>query len=388
MRTTSATGTRRFRSSTATAIATAPLPVPTSTTRTGSASSGAARRGEAAHRLGDDGLDEPLRLGPRDQRPSVDREGDPVELLDPADVGDRLAGQPPRQRVLEPCRRLRPDRRVGMGEDRRPVDADRERRAAARRRAGPSRSRSAAAARRRSRAAPRTWPRGRSDRRAAGRRSEPDRDGDVADLAQDLRGRRPAPAVEQQVDRRVADPEVRERAPCRASRAGSGGAAPARRRSACARRPSIVSRNRNDAPAAHACGEQATGYGTGIGGRSRSKPQNSSGRRNAGEVLGRLEHVADEPVRLVVEAVALQAGRDRATCRAARPSRCGSRSGCSRAGRRRTSGSPSPRTSPGPSSRSATSRARAGDTIPVQRHWPAFDPIASAWRFSPSRAIA
>ena len=66
----------------------------------------------------------------------------------------------------------------------------------------------------------------------------------------------------------------------------------------------------NVAPAAHACGEQATGYGTGIGAESRSKPQNSSGRRNVREVLGGLEDVADEPVRLVLEPVALQAGRD------------------------------------------------------------------------------
>ena len=51
--------------------------------------------------------------------------------------------------------------------------------------------------------------------------------------------------------------------------------------SAWARSPSIVRRNMNVAPADQACGEHATGYGTGIGAASRSKPQNSSGNRNA-----------------------------------------------------------------------------------------------------------
>ena len=50
---------------------------------------------------------------------------------------------------------------------------------------------------------------------------------------------------------------------------------------ACGLRPSIVSTNRNSDPAAHACGEQATGYGTGTVVDSRSKPQNSSGRRKS-----------------------------------------------------------------------------------------------------------
>ena len=39
--------------------------------------------------------------------------------------------------------------------------------------------------------------------------SDPDRDLEVAGLPEDLGARRAAPAVEQQVDRRVADPQVR-----------------------------------------------------------------------------------------------------------------------------------------------------------------------------------
>ena len=125
-------------------------------------------------------FDQPLGLRPRDQRPRVDREGDPEELLDAADVGDGLAGQAPRHAVLEPRRRLRSDRRLGMGQDRRSGRPRRRRQGAPRRRAGRTRSRRRGAARSRSRAARRTWPRG---------RSEPDRDRHVADLAEDLGAR-------------------------------------------------------------------------------------------------------------------------------------------------------------------------------------------------------
>ena len=86
-------GARRPQSATASATATAPLPVPTSTIRSGTAA-GRARRAQPAHDLGLGELDEPLRLGPRDERPRVDAEGQPVELLEAADVGDRLAGSP------------------------------------------------------------------------------------------------------------------------------------------------------------------------------------------------------------------------------------------------------------------------------------------------------
>ena len=46
-------------------------------------------------------VDEGLRLGPRDQGAGVDREGQPVELLEPADVGHGLAGQTPYEIALE-----------------------------------------------------------------------------------------------------------------------------------------------------------------------------------------------------------------------------------------------------------------------------------------------
>src|SRR2546423_15617908 len=43
--------------------------------------------------------------------------------------------------------------------------------------------------------------------------------------------------------------------------------------------PSIACSNRNGEPAAHACGEHATGYDTGWFGVRRVKPQKSSGKR-------------------------------------------------------------------------------------------------------------
>ena len=219
-------------------------------------------------------VDEPLGLGSRDERPRVDGEGEPVELLDAADVGDRLAGRPPVQRGPErpPRRPARPARRGGRRSSsgrRRPRS-----RAAARRRAAASRTRPP-----RSRSMPSRQERPRSVVTARVAASEPDRDGDVADLAQHLGARGPAPAMEQQVDRRLADAQVRERDLAepvgqvrvaqlelaavgvrpggRASSSGTGTTTPPPR-PAASRRP---------------------GTGPGCARRSRSKPQNSSGSR-------------------------------------------------------------------------------------------------------------
>ena len=225
--------------------------------------------------------------------------------------------------------------------------------------------------------------------RVAGRpRSEPDRDGDVADLAQDLGARRAPPAMEQQVDRRVADAQVRERhlaEPVRQVRVAqlqlaAVGVGPQARASSrgtgTTRRPPTPAASRRP--------------DTGRASRRLLAVEAAEQLRQAvvGEVLGRLEDVADQPVRLVVEAVALEAGRDQR--RVVRPdrARCGSRSGCSRAGPRRRSGSPSPRTSP---ARAAGRRRRAPG--PARRSRSRGTARRSSRsrrpaRLSPSRAIA
>ena len=70
----------------------------------------------------------------------------------------------------------------------------------------------------------------------------------------------------------------------------------------------------SDAAAAQACGEQATGYGTGTASRAVEAAEQLR-QPEVGEVLGGLEDPPDEPVRLVVEAVALEAGGDqRVSC--------------------------------------------------------------------------
>ena len=96
-------------------MAIAPEPVPTSTTRT-------LRRPDRPRRGGQSPGDLPLGLGheqlglrPRDQRPAVYAEGQAVELLDAADVGDGLAGLAPEQRRLVCGRRVRPDRQPRDG---------------------------------------------------------------------------------------------------------------------------------------------------------------------------------------------------------------------------------------------------------------------------------
>ena len=102
---------------------------------------GRALEAEPAHDLVLRELDEALRLGPRDQRPRVDLEGEPVELLEPADVGDRLAGRAPLEIGPIAPRGVGPDRRLGMRDDGRPAGPDRLARAAARHRAAASRTR-------------------------------------------------------------------------------------------------------------------------------------------------------------------------------------------------------------------------------------------------------
>ena len=84
----------------------------------------AGRRRETPHHLGLCQLHQALGLRPRDERSRVDREGEPVELLESPDVGDRLARGTPCQ--ARPVGRLsvRSHRRVGVRHDRGPIHAD------------------------------------------------------------------------------------------------------------------------------------------------------------------------------------------------------------------------------------------------------------------------
>ena len=79
---------------------------------------------------------------------------------------------------------------------------------------------------------------------------------------------------------------------------------------------------------------------------SRSKPQKSSGRRASRKNCGRLEHRAGDLARLLEQAVAREARRADARCRAARSCPGGSRWGCSRPSRWTASGCPSRSTCP------------------------------------------
>ena len=56
---------------------------------------------------------------------AIDLEGEPVELLEPAQVGDRLAGRAALDVRAVAAGRVGADRRLGMGEDDRSPDTDR-----------------------------------------------------------------------------------------------------------------------------------------------------------------------------------------------------------------------------------------------------------------------
>ena len=80
---------------------------------------------QSAHDLGLCQLDEPLRLRPRDQRPAVHLEREPVELLEPTQVGDRLAGSAALDVGSIPACGVCADRRLGMRQHDRSTDTDR-----------------------------------------------------------------------------------------------------------------------------------------------------------------------------------------------------------------------------------------------------------------------
>ena len=103
----------------------APLPVPDVDDLEVAAPGRPRARGQASHDLVPRQVDEALRLGPRDQCARIDLEGEPVELLDPAQVGDRLAGRPPLEIGAIPPGGIGPDRRLGMRDHGRPARPDR-----------------------------------------------------------------------------------------------------------------------------------------------------------------------------------------------------------------------------------------------------------------------
>ena len=199
---TSSAGTRRLRSATASAIAIAPLPVPTSTIRNGAAAYTPGPDRELCHHLGEHQVDDMLGLRARDERAPIDGQGDPVELLDAADVGDRLPGGAPLERRADTS----PRRPVPTGASPFATTVVRSTpMACASNSSASSRGVSNPSARRRSTP---------SSTSAfvvviALDRSESDRDGHVSDLAQDLRTGGAAPAVEEQIDRGVAHLQVR-----------------------------------------------------------------------------------------------------------------------------------------------------------------------------------
>ena len=233
----------------------APLPVPTSQTRTAGAPGG---RG-APVSIGADALEaevhQQLRLGPRDEHPRIDREGQPVELPHAPDVGDRLAGRAAARRApgsCSPTRRRRaprdgPGRRSGRCPGRAPGAP---RRPAA---ACPTPA-SASCAWLPRRAVRRRWPSSPSPwaLRPARRR----------------RGRPSGGAPRRRSSRRCAGPAGR---PPRRPRPGSRGGPPAASRgrvgdtsrsswrAASGARPSIAPSSWKMLPDAHAWGEQATG---------------------------------------------------------------------------------------------------------------------------------
>ena len=111
----------RRRRATARATAIVPAPVPTSAIASGGVPGGPRGAGQPAADLAEREIDEHLRLRPRDQGPGVRRERDAVELLDAADVGDRLAGLPAQQRLGEAGCRLGPDGLLRVGDQGSPV---------------------------------------------------------------------------------------------------------------------------------------------------------------------------------------------------------------------------------------------------------------------------
>ena len=83
--------------------------------------------GQPGHDLGDRPVDEELGLRARDERSCIHRQRDPMEFFDAAQIGHRLAQFPPVDEGQVVGFRVNPDRRVAVGDDGRPVDADRER---------------------------------------------------------------------------------------------------------------------------------------------------------------------------------------------------------------------------------------------------------------------
>jgi hypothetical protein len=84
-----------------------------------------ARAGQQpAHHLGLGQLDQPLGLGPRDERSRVGHEGQAAELLDPPDISDRLARLASGEVGLVGRGRRLADRRLGIGHDPGPVETD------------------------------------------------------------------------------------------------------------------------------------------------------------------------------------------------------------------------------------------------------------------------
>ena len=122
-------------------------------------------------------------------------------------------------------------------------------------------------------------------------------------------------------------------------------------------------------PAAHAWGRQAAGYGT-ADRRRHGHATNNSG----SSPRGRPERGQPASQRITADDVAIAGGpvEGESRCRAATPSRGGSRTGCRR-GSRSQRASPQPENRSGATSCPATAAPTSGSRIPLQSTWPALD---------------
>ena len=262
--------------------------------------------------VGDRGVDEQLGLRARDQRACVDRQRDPVELLHAAQVGDRLAELAPRDEREVGRLGIDPDRGVAVGDDRGPVDADRERQQQLGSRAAACRTR------------PREGARCRPPRARGSRSSRPRQSRIVTATSPTLRRTSALVVPRHRWKRRSTEASPTRRSvsvtlPSQSGRCGWSsssslavgvGSQPEHRLEEQERRTGRPRLRRAGDRVGHR--------------RVRVGPVEAAEQLRQAvvlESLGRFHHLADEPVRRVVEAVPLEAGRDER--RVVRPDRAG-----------------------------------------------------------------
>ena len=193
------------------------------------------------------------------------------------------------------------------------------------------------------------------------------------------------PVLERSMPDPVESADSREPDPSRPFGGGSDRTLRSSRRSRSGSRPRSTWSRRMGVPAAQACGRAAVGYAIGNGVSDRAKPGEDLGELVV-EVRRRLGHPAHDPVGLVRARTGPGQGRS-ASCRAARPCRCGSERAVAGVG-----GGHRPNA---PAGQSLSLHEPAGDrgprssgTMPLQSRWPMFEVSESTRCFSPSSASA